>query len=216
MFVFNPDNFLVRGLVKYFNILLAFLMWLLCCAPIITIGASSTAYSAVLMRLARENEDIPIIRDFFRSFADNFRQATIVWIILALASGVGLLDLYAFRNVLLEDSAIRSALVVAVLFLCGCLGVVMIYIFPVIARFQVTIRQAFRNGLAMGFRNLFTTVLFAGMLFSCLILLYKLEMFSPFLIALLMYIMAVIFTRIFSPFDGTQKDKKCENDEDDS
>lgn len=205
---FNPDNFLVRWLVKYFNILLAFLLWLVCCVPVITIGASSTAYSAVLMRIVRENDDIAVFRHFFRSFADNFRQATIVWIILALASAVGLLDLYAFRNVLVEASTIRSVLVIAVLFLCGCLLTVMIYVFPVIARFQVTIKQAFRNGLVMGFRNLPATILFAGMLFFCIVLLYKLEMFAPFLIALVMYMMAVIFVKIFAPFDGTQKNRK--------
>lgn len=208
MHTFNPDNFLVRWLVKYFNILMTFLLWLICCVPVITIGASSTAYSAVLMCIARENDDVAVFRRFFGAFTKNFKQATLVWIILAIASVVGALDLYAFRNVLLEPSTFRTVLVVAVLLLCGCVLTVMLYVFPVIARFQVTIKQAFRNALVMGFRNLPLTIGLAAMLFACVILLYKLEMFAPFLIALVMYVMAVIFTKIFAPFDGTQKGKK--------
>ena len=168
MFTFNPDNFLARWLVKYFNMLLSFLLWIVCCVPIITVGASSTAYSSVLMRMAREADDISVFRHFIKSFSENFKQATIVWIILALAAAVGVSDLYAFRNVLVESSVMRTVLILAVLFLCACLATVMIYIFPVIARFQVTIKQAFRNALVMGFRKLPLTILFAVMLLSCL------------------------------------------------
>jgi uncharacterized membrane protein YesL len=62
------------------------LLWLVCSLPIVTIGASTTALYYVTLKIA-ENEEGDITQQFFRSFKANFKQATVLWLIL-LAVGI--------------------------------------------------------------------------------------------------------------------------------
>ena len=63
------------------------LLWMVCSLPVFTAGAATAALYDVTLRLAREEEP-PLTRQFFKAFRENFRQATILWLILL---GVGAL-----------------------------------------------------------------------------------------------------------------------------
>ncbi|MGN0383363.1 MAG: YesL family protein, partial [Eubacterium sp.] len=69
-----------RRTLKFTELLLLNLIWLMSSLPIITIGASTTALYYVLMKAAR-GEKVDVNSDFFKSFTLNFRQSTILWII---------------------------------------------------------------------------------------------------------------------------------------
>lgn len=60
----------------YLNIL-----WFICCIPIVTVGASTTALFYVTLKIAR-NEEGHITKAFFRSFRENLKQGTLIWMIL--------------------------------------------------------------------------------------------------------------------------------------
>ena len=70
------------------------LLWMVCSLPVFTAGAATAALYDVTLRLAREEEP-PLTRQFFKAFRENFRQATILWLIL-LAVGI-LLGSTVFR-----------------------------------------------------------------------------------------------------------------------
>ena len=63
------------------------LLWIVFSLPVITAGAATAALYDVTLRLAREEEP-PLTRQFFKAFRENFRQATVLWLILL---GVGAL-----------------------------------------------------------------------------------------------------------------------------
>jgi uncharacterized membrane protein YesL len=54
----------------------------LCCIPIVTVGASLAAMHDVLIRKKRD-EPYSIASSFFRAFKNNFRQATGTWLVFA-------------------------------------------------------------------------------------------------------------------------------------
>ena len=61
------------------------LMWLnfltfLCCLPVFTIGAATSAMHTVLIQIFRDEES-QITATFFKAFKKNFKQATLVWLI---------------------------------------------------------------------------------------------------------------------------------------
>ena len=58
----------------------------MCSLPIITAGASTTALFYCTLKLHKDG-DIRVIYDFFRSFKQNFKQSTLIWILM-LAAGV--------------------------------------------------------------------------------------------------------------------------------
>lgn len=56
------------------------LLTVLCCIPIVTIGASLAAMHDVLIRKKR-NEPYSVASSFFSAFKNNFRQATGTWLV---------------------------------------------------------------------------------------------------------------------------------------
>ena len=62
------------------------LLWFVCSIPVFTIGAATTALYYASLKVVRD-EDSHVGAMFFRSFRENFRQATQIWLILL---GVGL------------------------------------------------------------------------------------------------------------------------------
>ena len=62
------------------------LLWAICSIPIVTIGAATTGLYYVMLKLAR-GEEGNVTKMFFRSFRENFKQATVLWLIL-LAVGL--------------------------------------------------------------------------------------------------------------------------------
>ena len=67
-------------------------LWLLCSLPVLTIGASSTALYYVTVKCVR-HERGSLTRSFFRCFRENFRQATLLLLLLVLYVLIGLADI---------------------------------------------------------------------------------------------------------------------------
>ena len=89
---FNPDNPIMEFIAKIFDLILLNLIFIFSCVPIITIGASTSALSYVTLKMVR-NEEAYIVRSFFKSFKDNFKQATIINLIMIAVGAVLYLDL---------------------------------------------------------------------------------------------------------------------------
>lgn len=76
---FNPDNPVMEFIAKIFDLVILNLIFIFSCVPIITIGASTSALSYVTLKMMR-GEDPYIWRNFWKSFRQNFKQGTLVWI----------------------------------------------------------------------------------------------------------------------------------------
>lgn len=72
MDIFKPDGSVYEFIVKFTNMVLLSLCWLLCCIPIVTIGASTTALYSVCFKMLKK-EDGHICKMFFSYFKSNFR-----------------------------------------------------------------------------------------------------------------------------------------------
>ncbi len=73
--IFNMDNKFFTFMGKAADLILLNIIFLICCLPVVTIGASVTAMYYVTLKMVR-NEESYISRSFFQSFRQNFRQAT--------------------------------------------------------------------------------------------------------------------------------------------
>lgn len=83
--IFDMDSPVMRFLGRLADLMILNLVTLLCCLPVVTIGASLTAMHYVLLKMVR-NEESYIVRSFFKSFKENFKQATVIWLIILLLS----------------------------------------------------------------------------------------------------------------------------------
>ena len=96
--LFNYDNPVWRFIGKFFDILILNILWMVCSIPIFTIGASTTAVYYVTLKLVRDEEG-STVKAFFKSFRENFKQATAIWIVLLIAGIIIAGDLYFFIRV---------------------------------------------------------------------------------------------------------------------
>ena len=153
--LFNIDSPVMRFLGKVADLMILNLVTLLCCIPVVTIGASLTAMHYVLLKMVR-NEESYIVRSFFKSFKANFKQATVIWLIILFCIVIFVADLMIINNSGLEFPEVLKILLFA-LFMVAYM--VMCYVFPVLARFDNTVPKTIKNALFMAILSFPKTVL---------------------------------------------------------
>ena len=192
------------------------LLWLICSLPIVTIGASTTALYYASLKLIREEEN-SVTRQFFRSFRENFKQATVLWLILL---GVGLFlagdgyILYHLRQSAEGSLAVLWTLILAVVIAASIVYViVLLYVFPLLASVSNTNRAMLKNAFLIGTHYLFATILVFAVHFA--VFFVTVAWFTPLIIfgeGLCALISAWLLNNILIACSGTPEDAE-ESDE---
>ena len=147
--MFSPDSKIMQVLGRITDLILLNLLFLVTCLPIFTIGAAATALYAMCFRLMQE-EYSGIMKSYFRAFRDNFKQGTLIWLLLVLIIGPAL---YYFYVLVSLDSLLRH---LGFLFMIlGLLSVMTAsYVFPWISQFENSTPQALKNALVLSISHL--------------------------------------------------------------
>lgn len=153
--LFGIDSPLFRMMSLIGDLMLLNLMWLISSIPLITIGASTTALLYTGMRLAR-GRDGYVVKNYWKSFRQNFKQSTILFLILlVLGGGLG----YAGWFWMNQDSALGRVLAVITVCLLIVYLIEILFVFATQARFANTIPNTMKNALIMGIQNFPLTLL---------------------------------------------------------
>ena len=138
--LFNLDSPVFSFLNKAADLIWLNILTFICCIPVVTIGASMTALNYVVLKMVR-NEEGYITRSYFKSFKENFRQATIIWMIM-LAAGLLLgFDLYFFLYMQTEASRFRTIMVTVFGSLTLVYACILTYVFPIQSRFYNPVKK---------------------------------------------------------------------------
>ena len=166
MKIFDLDSPLMNVLNKMADLMWLNILTLICCIPIITAGAALTSMHYVALKIVR-NEESYITRNFFKSFKTNFRQATLIWLLLLLIAAILGGDYYIITKSGMQFSQVLVVLIMAagVLVICTAL-----YVFPVLAKFDNTIMGTIRNAFIMSILQLPKTLVMLVMAFFPLII----------------------------------------------
>ena len=155
MDIFKYDSPLMSFLNTVFDLMFLNILCFICCIPIVTIGPALAAKYDVAMRIVRKEEPT-IFRPFFRAFKNNFKQSIIIWSVLLVACFLLYIDWYwIFQNGI---GNVSPFYLMAAILTTLIISFIIMTIFPIIARFEVTIREAFKTSL------LFSMVYFLGLL----------------------------------------------------
>ena len=138
------------------------LLWFVCSIPIVTIGASTTALYYSCLKIVRDEEN-HVGATFFRAFRENFKQSTVLWLILL---GIGLFlgtdgyILYHLRKISEGPAAVMWTLILAVVIAAAIAYVIeLLYVFPLVASVQNTNAAMLKNAFFVGTHYLFATIL---------------------------------------------------------
>ncbi|MEF7611494.1 YesL family protein [Enterococcus casseliflavus] len=194
----------IFALIGDFTILNLF--WLLCCLPVITIGASTTAMNYCTMRMI-EGKKAYSSKDFFISFKKNFWQSTI--------AGLGVMIIIAFLyldyQLILKHFGNQWLFITTIAFITILVAMELFYLFACIARFENTLKQHIKNAFFMSLANMKTSlisILLIGILIFIISNSVQILMLVFFVGALfggasISYVLSIIWLNIFSKYENS-------------
>ena len=132
------------------------LLLILCCIPVVTAGAAWVAAYTHILRILRGVETNLPIRSFFRDFRDALRKATPAWLLTLLCFVILAGDYYYAVYVAdpVNHFFMVFAMVMAVVLFAGA-----IWLYPLLARFENTLKVTIKNAFLMAVAMLPKTLL---------------------------------------------------------
>ena len=170
--LFAYDGLLARAVDKVLNYLLLCCLWTVFSLPLFTIGASNSALYYTVDKVLRKGEEHPI-QIFWDAFKENFKQASVIWILQILSFMILGADMYFVYSLYLQQ-AVAAEMVVICAIILAFIVMFTLYLYPYIARFVNTTREVLKTCLIMSLINLpwslLLLVLFAASIIGSLFL----------------------------------------------
>ena len=145
----------MNALNKMADLIWLNILTLICCIPVITIGASLTALNYVTLKLVRDEEGY-VTKAFFKSFKQNLKQGIVINLIMLAAALLLYFDISICRS---TPGTIGKVLMVLFMMILVVYLMIFLYIYPVLAKFYNTIKNTFTNAFLMSIRHLPYTAL---------------------------------------------------------
>lgn len=216
MSLFDADSPFQRFLYLVADLLVLNIVTALLCIPVITAGASLTAMHYVLLRMVRGEEGY-VVKAFFHSFRQNFRQATLMGLVFLAAAFLMGGNLYLIiraegtRPVWLA-AIVAAASYLLVMFAC--------FAFPLLSRFTGTVWGTIGNAVVLSFVRLpraaamaFVTFLPAAVACAVRVLIPVVLLFG---FSLPGYVCALLYSPVFRKLENEIRSReKKENEPDD-
>ena len=163
--LFSLDNPLMQILTRVCDLMIINLLFLISCIPVFTIGAAICGMTKVCQAIVMGDER-GIWKLYVSGFKDNFKQSTIAWLFTLLV-GASLVCYW-----LIVVNFCRGTLATVLLILMAVLAVValshVVYLFPLIARYENTLREHTKNAGILAITRLLLTpvlILFTSVFF---------------------------------------------------
>lgn len=209
---FNMDSPVMRFLSRLCDLIILNLLTIVCCIPVVTAGASITALFSVTLKMVKGEESY-ILRGFFKGFKENFKQSTIIWLIIAV---LGLFLFVDYRAAAVLPGNMKDIFQVLIGAVVIVYLMVFTYIFPYVARFRNDIKNIFKNSLLIAVLNLPWTLvliicplaLFFITFLTTTTLVYGSMLWILFGFALVAYLSSIIFRKVFVKYEPKEEEEE--------
>lgn len=195
MSLFNPDSKIMVALGKAADFMMLGFLWFICSLPVITIGASTTAFFFAAFKVL--SEEAHIIKAFFRSFRQNFKQATLLWIVALVFLYLGVIGVMFYYKL---DSPMRTTGLAIMILVMILYVFIMMYLFPYLSKFYCSFKMAFKNSLLLSIKHLPSTVLMIFLDVVVLVLSLYFTAMLMFLPSILCLLNSMILKRVFDKY----------------
>ena len=150
------DSPVMTTISKITDVFILSSLWVICCIPIITIGAATTALYYSSVKAIRKDKGY-VIKSFFHSFRMNFIPATLLWLVFLLV-GILLYGCFIFTAVL-SDKSLQFFMLCFYMFLFFLFLGVGCYAFPVLSKCSMDNMSILRFSLGLVIRHFPSTIL---------------------------------------------------------
>ena len=199
----NPESKFMLAMSRIGDLLLLNLMFLISCVPIFTIGAASTAMYTLCFRFDTDREQ-GLIKSYLIAFRDNFKQATVIWLIILLCGVTACINAYIFyvmSGVIPFLYVLFFLLLVLVIFIGS-------YAFPLLSQFDNTNKATLKNALIFSLGYFPRSILigainvlpFAVMILNFYLFLHAAFLWAGLYFAAAAYLNSIILKKILAPY----------------
>ena len=204
----NLESPLMQMLTRIGDLILLNVLFLICCIPVVTAGASIAALHKMTQEIVYET-DSSTVKGFFRAFRANFKQATAVWLVVCVVTASLICDYLLIITFFSGSEAVKWMLillaVLAVLVVC-----VAAYMFPLLVRYENKLRNHLTNAVILAIIKLPRTLgMLALIAMPLIILTLDLNMFLQTLIfwifigfAFTTYMQTNLLKAVFTELEG--------------
>lgn len=215
--LFDIEGPLFTTLTRIADLFILNFLFIVCCLPVFTIGASVSALYYVTMKMAAD-EDCYTVKSFFKAFKENFKKSTVIWIIDAFV-GISLFIDYKiirgdYGKIFNPESKFTNAMFILFILASIIWIYVTLYVYPIQAKFENTIKNTIVNALYMSILNLPKTLLIVVMTAFPWVIMYFVEravVFYVIVFSVVAYMNSFIFVRIFRVYENKVEITKDEN-----
>ena len=203
--LFNLDNPFLQFLSRVCDLIILNLLFILTCIPIITIGASLSALYTIALKMVR-NEESYIAKGYFKAFASNFKQSTVLWLISIV---LFLFFRYDYIIASSQNTGMFRIIQVMLLMVILVFAAAFLYVFPVASHFVCTLKQVIKNSFLMSIGHLpYTLILFAIYGLIWFVMTYSVKTLGLvigismiFGFSVTAYVTCIIFSKIFKKYE---------------
>ena len=210
--LFNPDNRFFTLVGKIVDVIILGVVFLIFCIPVITIGPACTALYYVTVKVIRRERGY-LFREFLKSFKLNFKRAAIVGVFLTVATVIIVVDLlttWATFNTGVGNNILFGVYIAVAVLLFGFF----IYVFPVLSRFELTIKQLIKTVFIISIRHFPSTLAMIIITVAAYVFLYYMPFFAILMPGALTFVNSFIMERVLKKYMPATEDTEGESKKD--
>lgn len=208
----NPDNAVLNLFNKVFDVLYTTLLFLICCVPVVTAGASFTAMYSTMLSLVRDSCS-GVTAKFFSAFKENFAIATKIWCVILPAGVILFLDIFACWGYAEESTVFLYCIKGFTIFALVMYLSITAYAFSGLAAYHVTFRQAMNNAFIWTLAHPLLSLAVVGLALLMIAACIMTWFYAFFVIAPAFYYQSSIILRSILPEEAEKLKKQPENQE---
>lgn len=211
--MFNYDNKVFEFINRMVDTIFVALLWVVFSLPIITIGASTTAFYETVHKVLCQNKGY-VWRTFWNTFHSNFKRSTIVWLIQFGLSLFFVLDMRIMKEALARGEKggglyyffLLSLIVMYIWFIFNC-----VYI----ARIEDGVKKTLKNTAIMMVLNIHWAALVFVIVFAAFVVIAFVPISALFIPTGVMFLYDLIILKVFNKYINMADEEKVEEVDED-
>ena len=154
MALFNMNSGFFKFINRLLDVLFLNFLWIICSLPIVTIGAATCAAFSISLKMVDDEEGY-IGKAFFKEFKKKFKQGTLMWMITAPCIYI----LYLLWQLVIKSEDINVIVIIGVIFLTAIAISINLYSYPLIARYENSLRNIIKNSFGICLQYFVKTII---------------------------------------------------------
>lgn len=201
---FNINGSFFQFMNALAEFILLNIVFIICCLPIVTIGPALSALYGVTIQEAKQEHGY-VIKKFFKIFKESFLKSLLVSIIFFTLGFVVLFNLFFWGSL---GTIFANFVFLLMTLLALILTIMIIYAFPLMARYENTLKNTLKNSFGIAMENRGYTLALLGIHGVTVGLCFFLSQMRIFMIfigfAFIAYCNSFLFQRVFEKYERKQ------------